>query len=209
MGQQSGRFVIEPYLWLSLLSFHNFQKVKNYYGIFHFSLIQPFLIFFVLIYSIVFLTSGSLTNELRKKVLEITANGYELSQWVDKSMGNLDEPIIYTHRSISLPNLKVIPGDYLYYIKLDTKKDFEENKIFFKEIIDISPKYILFYKEKFKNEGGGNPYNNYLKCTGKLLFTKENAGKEATRNFFLNKQYKNSSAYIYEFKLDNFPECLK
>ena len=144
MGQQSGRFVIEPYLWLSLLSFHNFQKVKNYYGIFHFSLIQPFLIFFVLIYIIVFLTSGSLTNELRKKVLEITANGYELSQWVDKSMGNLDEPIIYTHRSISLPNLKVIPGDYLYYIKLDTKKDFEENKIFFKEIIDISPKYILF-----------------------------------------------------------------
>ena len=209
MGQQSGRFVIEPYLWLSLLSFHNFQKVKNYYGIFHFSLIQPFLIFFVLIYSIVFLTSGSLTNELRKKVLEITANGYELSQWVDKSMGNLDEPIIYTHRSISLPNLKVIPGDYLYYIKLDTKKDFEENKIFFKEIIDISPKYILFYKEKFKNEGSGNPYNNYLKCTGKLLFTTENAGKEATRNFFLNKQYKNYSAYIYEFKLDNFPECLK
>ena len=124
-------------------------------------------------------------------------------------MGNLDEPIIYTHRSISLPNLKVIPGDYLYYIKLDTKKDFEENKIFFKEIIDISPKYILFYKEKFKNEGSGNPYNNYLKCTGKLLFTTENAGKEATRNFFLNKQYKNYSAYIYEFKLDNFPECLK
>ena len=210
MGQQSGRFIIEPYIWLSILSFYHFQKIKNKFLIIYFATVQPFLILFVLLYSTLFLSSGSLTNDLRKNVLQITANGFKLSEWANKKMNGINDSVIYTHRSISLPNFKIIPGDFLYYIKLDSKKDFEENEIYFQEIIKFSPKYILFYKDKFKINETGNPYYNFFKCTGDLVFSSNNVGKEATRNIFLNMEYRKSySAYIYEFKIDNFPECLK
>ena len=68
---------------------------------------------------------------------------------------------------------------------------------------------ILFYGENFKDKTR-SPYNFFFKCTGKLLFHEKNVGSEASRNIFLNKTYQSGyDAYIYEFKLNEFPNCMK
>ena len=209
MGQQSGRFIIEPYIWLSILAFYNFQKIKKGYFLLSLTLIQPLIVSSILIYSIFYIGIGSYNNENKTNVLVKAANGYKLSLWANKELKNIDDPVIYTHRSITLPNFKIIPGDFLKYISLKTEKDFEENRIYFKEIKYLSPKYILFYGENFKDKTR-SPYNFFFKCTGKLLFHEKNVGSEASRNIFLNKTYQSRyDAYIYEFKLNEFPNCMK
>ena len=209
-GQQSGRFIIEPYIWLSILAFSNFQKIDKNYSILYLGSLQPIFVSLILIYSIVYIGNGSLYSKFKVNVLERSANGYSLAKWANSKLKNIEEDVvIYTHRSISLPEFKVIPGDFLYYINLDTKKDFDENKEYFQEILRLSPKYILFYGENFRNEKN-NPYKNFFRCSGKLLFSSSNVGKEASRNVFLNKTYRQKyAAYIYEFNIKNFPECLK
>lgn len=214
IGQQSGRFIIEPYIWLSILAFSNFQRIDKNYSILYLTLLQPIFISLVLFYSIVYIGIGSLNSKLKVKILERSANGYLLAKWANSKLKNINEDkVIYTHRSISLPEFNVIPGDFLYYINLDTKKDFDENKEYFEEILRLSPKYILFYGENFQNEkynDENNPFNKFFRCSGKLLFSSSNAGKDAFRNFFLNTPNKKKySAYIYEFNIDNFPKCLE
>ena len=209
MGQQSGRFIIEPYIWLSILAFYNFQKIKKGYLLLSLTFTQLIIVSSILIYSIFYIGIGSYSNENRTNVLVKAANGYKLSLWANKKLENIEDPVIYTHRSIALPNFKIIPGDFLKYTSLKTEKDFEENEIYFKEIKDLSPKYILFYGESFHDKIK-SPYNFFFKCTGKLLYHDKNIGSEASRNMFLNKTYQSGySAYIYEFKLYEFPNCLK
>ena len=89
------------------------------------------------------------------------ANGYKIASWANDVLKNIDDTVIYTHRSISLARFKVLPGDFLLYIDLDSKKDFEENLIYFQEILKLSPKYILFYGEDFKKDKE-NIYKNFL-----------------------------------------------
>lgn len=209
-GQQSGRFIIEPYIWLSMLAFSNFQKINKNFLLAYVTFLQPIFISLVLIYSIIYIGNGSLYSKLKSNVLENTANGYALAKWANKKLKNIDQTVIYTHRSVSLPEFKVIPGDFLYYINLSSDKDFQENKEYFQEILKLAPKYILFYGENFKSEKEFNPYNNFYRCTGKLLFSSSDVVKEVSRNIFLNRTFKQKhAAYIYEFNINNFPKCLK
>ena len=193
-----------------MLAFLNFQKINKNYLLVYVTLLQPIFISLALIYSIIYIGNGSLYNKLKLNVLEKTANGYSLAEWANKKLKNIDETVIYTHRSISLPEFKVIPGDFLYYINLSSDKDFQENNEYFQEILKLAPKYILFHGENFKSEEDPNPYNNFYRCTGKLLFSSSDVVKEASRNIFLNRNFKQKqAAYIYEFNIANFPKCLK
>ena len=125
-GQQSGRFIIEPYIWLSLLAFYYFQKTNRNYLFLYLTILQPILVTLILTYSIIFIGHGSLSNKLKVEVMNDYANGYKIASWANDVLKNIDDTVIYTHRSISLARFKVLPGDFLLYIDLDSKKDFEK-----------------------------------------------------------------------------------
>lgn len=208
-GQQSGRFIIDPYIWLSLLAFYHFQKTNRNYLFLYLTILQPILVTLVLTYSIIFIGHGSLSNKLKVNVMNNYANGYKIASWANDVLKNIDDTVIYTHRSISLAKFKVLPGDFLLYIDLDSKKNFDKNLIYFQEILKLSPKYILFYGEDFKKDKD-NYYKNFFNCAGKLIFSSNGVGKQVSRNIFFNKSFHEKyNGYIYEFKIENFPNCLK
>ena len=200
-GQQESRFLLEPYLWLAILAFKSLINSNNRFILFYPLLIQPIIISITLIFFIFYVSAGSLSENLRTKVLEKSANGYSLSVWANKHIKR-DEVAIYTHRSISTPNFKVIPSEFLQYINFKNHIDFEKSSIYFKEIKDLSPNYIVFYGEEFRNSAIFN-------CTGELYKKGNNIGKLAVRNFVLNNKFKSYNGYIYHFDSNKFPGCLK
>ena len=94
-------------------------------------------------YGILFLSIGSLTTELRDKVMQKNASGYDLYRWSNSKL-NDDDVLITTHRSHALSNIKTIPGDFLNYIDPNS----ENSKDYFEEIKKLKPNFILFYGDK-------------------------------------------------------------
>ena len=83
-GQQESRFLLEPYLWLAILAFKSLLNSNNRFIWFYPLLIQPIIISVTLIFFIFYISAGSLSENLRKKVLVKSANGYSLSVWANK-----------------------------------------------------------------------------------------------------------------------------
>lgn len=194
-GQNNPRWFLEVFVWLILIA--NSYGLRNSFSYKLFSIgayIQSFGVVIILLYGIFTLSIGSLSQNLRERVLINSANGYELFKWSNSKLGENDI-LISTHRSFSLSNVKTIPGDIFYYININDKK----SKIHFDEIKRLEPTHILFYDDK-KN------FKKLEKCLGKLMYFKKNVGKFTARNPF-NRTQKYYDGYIYEFNYKKLPNC--
>lgn len=141
---------------------------------------------------------ASLLNQTRSAVLNSNANGYQFLDWVSNNL-NSDDVILSAHRSVSISRIKTLP---LFFINYIDPKD-ERAKIYFLEIKNERPKYIVF-------TGDSKDVEKYKKifglCFGQLAFFKEKISKIATRNP-LNSLI-NEDGYIFRFEYRNLPECL-
>ncbi len=194
-GSNLQRFLFEGFLWLVFL----ISVIFNYKS-FKFKLFEK-LVFFQLIlmvplylFFVIKIFPGSLSQEYKKKVMLETANGYELSSWVNKKL-NENDILLSSHRSISLFKNKTYSDIFTWHVDLSKK----ESQIYLEFLKSKKINRILFYKDDLKK-------NNYKNCIGKQLFHKKKAGKHIGRNPFRSSKY--YPAWIYEFNYKQIPECI-
>lgn len=195
-GQATSRFLFPGFLILQFMlmsfEFRNNLCKKIFVNFVKFQYIISVILISFLIYQ---LTPGSLTYNLRDKVMSKNANGYTLMKWLNSNIDEKEDVILSYHRSLSLINAVSYNAVMLKYI------DFTNPK---------SEIFIQFFKDKkvnkilvLSNEEDTKIYN----CRGKLIKQKEKAGKLAGRNpFNIGSFY---DAKIYEFDQKKLPECLR
>ena len=195
-GQNNARWFLEPMIWIILLVKYfgtRFDKsIKVYFGVVK---LQSIVILSFISYGILFISIGSLSSNLRDKVLNNNANGYSLFKWSNSKLKSNDV-LISTHRSFSLSDVRTIPGDLFYYIDISDPKATEH----YLEIKKLKPTHILMYDDK-KN------FSKFKKCLGPLLFYDSKVGKYVSRNPF-NKRQKKYPGFIYQFDYRKLPNCL-
>lgn len=203
-GQPSSRFIFDGFLCMVYLIFNCDFKNNKYFNIF-FNLIriQSIFIVFIALLLMIRVFPGSLSPILYDKIMERSANGYSLMKWANNELP-LNSVVLSTHDSISLLNFK----SYNYYF-LDFV-DFQKNssKIFLKSIKSNKINTILFYGVSNSDNTIKAPYYEKLKnCLGKLIAKKENVGRHVGRNPFQKGSL--YSGWIFEFKSNKFPTCIK
>jgi len=204
-GQINARFFYEPLVW-TILSVAYYQNFKQFYSPIIFIFRCQFLIVaLICVYSAFLLFKGSITKELRDKMMLSNASGYGLFKWVNEVLPS-DAAIISYHRSIFLSKTKAISVDLLSY-SIDIKQNYINDKnqtalLYWQEIYRIKPKYLVTY--------GYNKSQNINKienCLGELFKEKLAIGSLESRNPF-NKPSQKYNGYIYKIDYKKFPECL-
>lgn len=195
-GQNYARWFLEPLIWIVLLLKY-FGVRENIFSKMYFYIIkfQSVIVLTLIFYAVLTISIGSITYNLRDKVMSNSANGYDLFKWVNSKLKE-DDVLISTHRSFALANGKTIPGDLLFYIDISNKKSIDH----FLEIKELKPTHILFYDNKFN-------FKKLEKCLGPLLFYKLDAGKHASRNPLI-RHTKTYPGFIYKFEYTKLPNCL-
>lgn len=195
-GQNNARWFLEPMIWIVLLVKYfgtRFDKsIKVYFGVIK---LQSIVILSFISYGILFISIGSLSPNLKDKILSQNANGYDLFKWSNSKLKSNDV-LISTHRSFSLSDVSTIPGDLFYYIDISDPKAKEH----YLEIKKLKPTRILMYDDK-KN------FLKLKKCLGPLLYYENEIGKYVSRNPF-NKREKKYAGFIYQFNYKKLPDCL-
>ena len=188
---------MEPLVWIFITaSIIGLNKENLFYKIYkNFLGIQSAVVVLSIWFGVFTLTIGSLSNDLRTKIMNEKAHGYQLLKWASSVLPK-DSTIISTHRSISILEINSISGDFLSYIDLNnTKSDY------YLELIKIQmPQYILFYDDK-------NVFSMLKNCLITLEFYKKDVGSSAVRNPF--KQTKKYDGFIYSFDYKKLPNCVR
>jgi hypothetical protein len=174
IGQPSGRFFIEPYLWLLLL----LSKLDRNFINLPFKFIvrfQSVVIIFAIYFAVITLSVGSLSASLRENVMTKSANGYALFKWADDIIED-EGAVISMHRSVSFGKNKTLSTVFLYYLNED-----QNPKVVIEQLQRFKPKYFLTFQDplqKIKN------FSIFEDCFDLLIAKKDNVGKHAARNPF-------------------------
>ena len=195
-GQLMGRSFLEPLFWVLLVCarYGVIYKFKIFEYLCRF---QALVVIAGIIFGIYSLFPGSLTPNLKDKVLSQNANGYSLFKWANTRLKS-EDVAFSIHRSISLGKSKFISTDFIPYVDFTDKR----SEIFVKAINKKNPDYLLTWS--FINEPP--KLYNFKNCVGKLIHYKKNIGKFEARNPF-NRGGK-INGYIFELKKVEFPECI-
>ena len=92
---------------------------------------------------------------------------------------------------ISLPNLEVIPSDFLLY---------SDKVIYLNLLKQKKPEFFVVQSNSLES------VKKLISCTNGLYKKKENSFKQKSRNIF-NKSELTYSAYIYYFDYKKLPDC--
>ena len=196
-GQRTERFFYEPLIWLifSSIFFGIRYRIKFLEYLFR---LQVYGILLVIIYSLINLSSGSISKELKEKVLTKNANGYSLYKWANNTIDK-DDIIFTTHRSISYRFDRSIHFEFIPFRGLQG----HSRQIYIEQLIKKKPKYLLTYGK------GEMPrvFDEIKKCIGTLVYFKKDVGSHSARNPF--RKGSSYDGYIYEFKNDLLPDCIE
>ena len=199
MGQASGRFLIEPYLWLIVF----LSKFGNNFINLPLKLIlrfQSIVIISVICFSVATLSLGSLTASLRDKVMTKSANGYALFKWADTIIKD-EGSVISIHRSVSLGNTKNLSTVFLYYLNEN-----QDPKIALEHLDRFKPKYFLTYQDPLM---GRKNFSIFEGCFEKLIAKKEKIGTHAARNPFGRGKVSNSyTGLLFKLKNIKLSKCI-
>jgi hypothetical protein len=196
-GQSTGRFFIEPFLWLLVGSLYYLNSKNNLtFKIFRkFIFLNSISIFVIILFTIFNFFPSFLSIDNHKKILSKYADGYNLYNWANKTLPD-DAIVLTTHRSFLFSEKKFLSYNFRFYV--DTQ---EELDYFIDLIIAKKPTHILYNgfdldrkKDLFKN------------CRGKLFAKKEEVQKTISRNPF-NTKNMSYDGYIYEIDLDKLSNC--
>ncbi len=196
-GQSTGRFFIEPFLWLLVGSLYYIYANHNLYLKFfkNFILLNSFAIIIAITITIYNFIPGILSVDQHKKILSKFADGYDLYEWANKILPQ-DAIVISSHRSFLFSQKKFLSYNFRLYVETQEELDY-----FIDLVIEKKPTHILYNgfdldrkKDVFKN------------CRGKLFAKKKDVHKISSRNPFYNKNI-SYDGYIYEIDLDKLKNC--
>tara|TARA_Y100000591_G_C21832403_1_gene700443 strand:+ start:98 stop:1927 length:1830 start_codon:yes stop_codon:yes gene_type:complete len=196
-GQFIGRSLLEPLFWI-LLTSANYGHSLNFKPFEYFCRLQSIIFIIGVFYGVVSIFPGSLSKFYKDKVLSQNASGYSLFKWANSVLKDEDVVISY-HKSISFGKSNYISPEFSSFLKFNNKN----SKIIYDDIINKHPKLFLtwgYYGQKPN-------FGKFEDCVGKLKYSKDSIGRHEARNPF-NRGNK-YNGYIYEFKVSDFPNCLK
>ena len=194
-GQFIGRSLLEPLFWILLISAKYESSIKL--KIFEYCCrLQAFIVILAIIFGVFTILPGSFSKYQKDRVLSKNANGYALFKWANTVLSEKNV-VLSTHKAMSLGKSIYISTDFARYVNFSDIK----SKILAEKIIDKKPKFLLAY-------GYPEPIlAEFENCVGSLKYYKKLLGEFETRNpFNRGRKY---SGFIYEFKLSEFPKCMK
>ena len=198
-GQPTGRFFIEPFLWLTVGSLFYLSSKNNL--VFRICkkiiTINSIVIFIVISFTIITFIPGIFSIENHKNILTKYANGYDLYVWANENLPN-DSVILTTHRSYLFSENEFVSYDFRLYVRTE-----EGLNHYLDLLIKKQPTHILY------NDLDRNLKQDFLKnCRGKLVAKGKNVHNKNPRNPF-NKNKVSYDGYIYEINVDNLKKCKK
>jgi hypothetical protein len=198
-GQPTGRFFIEPFLWLTVGSLFYLSSKNNL--VFRICkkiiTINSIVIFIVISFTIITFIPGIFSIKNHKNILTKYANGYSLYVWANENLPN-DSVILTTHRSYLFSENEFVSYDFRLYVRTE-----EGLNHYLDLLIKKQPTHILY------NDLDRNLKQDFLKnCRGKLVAKGINVHNKNPRNPF-NKNKVSYDGYIYEINVDNLKKCKK
>lgn len=191
----AGRYYLEPYLWFILILFLQsinnkmlFQRWIKYVVMF-----QAITASLILLYSVLVFLPGSFSKLEREKVMSKFANGYTLSNWVNK-VAPKNAILLYTNRSMSLAPRKALSADWLDYVDVLEP----QSRIYLDRLKFAKVSHILIMGPIDLTTPLAGCYGNIT--AGPFI------GETATRNIF-SKKY-NFEAWLVEFRSNDLPDCV-
>jgi len=203
-GQRSPRFYLEIYLFFILIF------VTIYKDILHSTILkylkfliylQSLFVLILLVYGVFALFPGSLTKKLMDKILSENASGYDLYNWVNKSIPKNSSIIVYDFKGTYTIENKNFYLDFINYVNFDDK---EKKNFWLLKLKQNEPDYILFYGKKNNFTYG---MYNFKDCVQNLFAFQKNVSFYATRNPF-NRKRELNDGFIYEFNFKKLPNCV-
>ena len=199
-GPKAARFYVEIYFLIILIFTFVIKDIyKNLsfrilnYGV----LVQSIFVLSIVLFGVINLLPGTLSDNLHKKVLSKYASGYNLYSWANSVLPN-DSVTLINHRSFYFAKKEMIYFGMAGFLDNSTinyhLKNMKEKKV----------NYILFhgYQDTF-NYGEFN----FKDCTQGLFKKKINVAFYETRNPFNTGNYYN--AYIYKLDATKLDNCVK
>ena len=198
-GQPTGRFFIEPFLWLTVGSLFYLSSKNNL--VFRICkkiiTINSIVIFIAISFTIITFIPGIFSIKNHKNILSKYANGYNLYVWANENLPN-DSVILTTHRSYLFSENEFVSYDFRFYVETE-----EGLNHYLDLLIKKQPTHILY------NDLDRNLKQDFLKnCRGKLVAKGKNVHNKNPRNPF-NKNKVSYDGYIYEINVDNLKKCKK
>jgi len=194
LGQQSSRFFLEPYFWLLMAVSISPAIVKSGTPLSWVKwpvTAQAVVITGLWLFGLITLAPSAISQGMRDKIMNRSANGYTNMQWVDEVLPP-NAVLLSNHRSVALAPRDVVSMDWSYFVRADSK----EALPYLLRIKDRGVTHVLIT---------GSPTGSKLKeCFGKLVAGPSYACV-ATRNpVNRGDPY---PAWIYEFNSADLPDC--
>lgn len=120
LGQKTGRFFMEPYLWVLPIFLSELQERKWFRYLVIGGQLQFFLLLPMLGYAAIEFGRGSLSDKQRINVLTRHSSGYAESKWIDSLLPS-DAVIATTIRSRALLPHPYFPKEYFYLMGMNQK----------------------------------------------------------------------------------------
>ena len=127
------------WVYLTLNHAHSIIKIPK---IFDKLLKLQFIIFLpAIIYGAVWLFPGTLTDELKNRILSKNGFGYSLIKWGNEKFLEIgyNGPVIILHRSVSLSKNEPISIDLLFFTDME-KQEYRNYGLYIKK---LNPQYLL------------------------------------------------------------------
>lgn len=186
----SARYYLDPILWSTfIVSISKPIKFKKLFQ--QVFLSQTFVIFLILIYSIINFLPGTFNYSNYKSMKEKYAYMYSGFLWLNEIVPD-NSKVIIINRPISQYKDYSISGGFNYFTN-------EKQAKYYKKLIyEKKPNYIVYF-------GKTPDLRNLNNCVDKIYKKKDNVGYHATRNPFNKGAPYNG--YIYEIDYNKLLKC--
>jgi len=194
LAPPAARMYMEPYFWLLLvLAMQEKQLSNELYELFKWPVLgQSGLALLACWFGAITLFPGALSPSWRSSIMDRSANGYEIMQWVDKVLPE-NAVLLSEHRSIALVPRKALSVEWMKFV--DMKAPEVEYYLDIMKASHVSHILVL---------GSINYDRDLSGCYGAVV-AGPGMGHLATRNPF--NQRGSYEAWIMEFDSDRLPGC--
>ena len=197
-GQPTGRFFIEPFLWLMIGSIY-YLHLKNNLLLKVFKkllIINSIVIFVAISFTIMNFLPGIFSIEGHKNILRKYSEGYQIYEWGNKNLPK-NSTVLTSHRSFLFSENKFISYEFRLYVRNQEELDY-----FIDLIAKKNPTHLLY--NAFDHNLITDTFRN---CRGKLLKVGKNVQQRTTRNPFNRNSTPPYDGYIYEIDLEKLKNC--
>ena len=198
-GQPTGRFFIEPFLWLMTGSVYYLTIQRNFLLSIYKKLIiiNSIGILCVIIFTSVNFLPGIFSKESHKNILKKYADGYKLYDWANTNLPT-DSIILTSHRSSLFSKNKFVSYEFRLYASNQNELEYYIDIINKKKVTHVLYSGIDW-----------NVQTDVLqKCRGELAYKANGIQPKTTRNPF-NQKNINYDGFIYQIDLEKLTQCEK